>query len=139
PAVRGLRAAVQEEQRRPAGGAPVEPVELEAVQVRGGVAGGGGGRGGRHGPARLARAGRRCPDLTGVGGLGIARRVIAVGDALARVCAAAPVLGPEGVPCPPPQTRRWTAGSCSTRISRASRRASASSRSRPPAPSSRHP
>src|SRR5205823_6253436 len=76
--------------------APVEEVEAETVEGRGAVGGGGG-----HG-SRLARRGALCPGspaaLTPARAAAIARRVIAVGEALATVCAAAPVLGDERVP-----------------------------------------
>src|SRR5439155_1286725 len=55
PAVRGLRAAVEEQHGRLASGAPVEEVEAEAVERRGAV-----GRGGDHGSG-LARQGAICP------------------------------------------------------------------------------
>src|SRR5439155_963929 len=96
PAVRGLRAAVEEQHGRLASRAPVEEVEAETVEGRGAVGGGGG-----HG-SRLARRGALCPGspaaLTPARAAAIARRVIAVGEALATVCAAAPVLGDERVP-----------------------------------------
>src|SRR3989454_9050676 len=95
PAVRGLRAAVEEQHGRLAPGAPVEEMEAEAVEGGGAVGGGGG-----HAP-RLARRAALCPGLraalTPARAAAIARRVIAVGEALATVCAAARVLGDERV------------------------------------------
>src|SRR5262249_34042150 len=113
PAVRGLRATVEQEHARPAGGAPVEEVEAQAVQAR------------RPGapaahPSRRSLLGPICPggdDVEAEGGCAdrgggppedIARTaaagyrccVISVAEALALVRGATGVLGSERVLLP---------------------------------------
>src|SRR5262249_3555315 len=92
PAVRRLRAAVQEQQRRPSRGAPVEEVEAEAVQRRVTV-------GGAPHPSSRTRTAVVCPG----GRVSLSARaryrcgVIPVGEALAVVCNTTPLLDAERV------------------------------------------